>query len=138
MVGVVAFTSLYVWYIPAIYHPVFWYVIPFAHSFQYLLFVASLKRGESAARVIGKTDAERRLLTAKYLGGFAVAVFGVALLYFRIVPDTLDSLVDYDHQAFGTQMVLVCFLVFVNIHHYFIDNVIWRRDNPAMKLIGAT
>ena len=27
----------------------------------------------------------------------------------------------------------------INIHHYFIDNVIWRRDNPEMKshLFGA-
>jgi len=25
--------------------------------------------------------------------------------------------------------------VFVNIHHYFMDNVIWRRDNPDMRFL---
>ena len=26
---------------------------------------------------------------------------------------------------------------FVNIHHYFMDTVIWRRDNPATRHLFA-
>jgi hypothetical protein len=25
---------------------------------------------------------------------------------------------------------------FVNLHHYFMDAVLWRRDNPEMRLLG--
>ncbi len=35
--------------------------------------------------------------------------------------------------AFGTAFFLFAFSLFVNIHHYFVDNVLWGRDNPNIR-----
>ena len=36
----------------------------------------------------------------------------------------------YDHQAFNGTLFLFMFWIFINVHHYFLDNVMWRRENP--------
>ena len=36
----------------------------------------------------------------------------------------------YDRGIFGSQMFLFMFAIFINVHHYFLDNVMWRRENP--------
>ena len=30
-------------------------------------------------------------------------------------------------------MFLFVFWIFINVHHYFLDNVMWRRENPDTK-----
>ncbi|MCX7675022.1 MAG: hypothetical protein N2Z70_04240, partial [Bdellovibrionaceae bacterium] len=45
----VSFLSLYAWYLPITYHPHFFYMVPFFHSLQYILFVAALKRNQGLA-----------------------------------------------------------------------------------------
>jgi hypothetical protein len=55
-------------------------------------------------------------------------------------PRLFDALVPYDHAALGGAAFLFMFWIFINVHHYFIDNVIWRRDNPetGAYLFGST
>jgi hypothetical protein len=52
-----------------------------------------------------------------------------------LVPAQLDSLKLYDEKIFGPILFGFCFVVFINVHHYFIDFAIWRRDNPDMKYL---
>jgi hypothetical protein len=63
-------------------------------------------------------------------------------LLFSFVPTFLDilarspsAIVSYDADIFGPTVFLYMFTIFVNIHHYFIDNVIWKRANPLMKYV---
>lgn len=35
----------------------------------------------------------------------------------------------------GAMSISMMVVIFVNIHHYFIDNAIWRYDNPEMRLL---
>jgi hypothetical protein len=28
---------------------------------------------------------------------------------------------------------IACAWIFINVHHYFIDNVLWRQGNPKVK-----
>ena len=49
------------------------------------------------------------------------------------VPQFLDKFVPYDKAAFGGTMFLFVFWIFVNVHHYFLDNVMWRRENPDTR-----
>lgn len=30
-------------------------------------------------------------------------------------------------------MFLFVFWIFINVHHYFLDNVIWRAENPETR-----
>jgi hypothetical protein len=33
----------------------------------------------------------------------------------------------------GSTLFLFTFWIFINIHHYFLDNVMWRRGNPEVS-----
>ena len=59
------------------------------------------------------------------------AILGV--LGFWVIPIFLQVLVTYDADTFGTGMFLFIFFIFINVHHYFLDNVMWRRENPDMR-----
>src|SRR5262249_28387798 len=60
-------------------------------------------------------------------------------LGFWAVPKWLNGAVAYDHKIFGQSVFLFVFWIFINVHHYFLDNVMWRRENPETRrfLFGA-
>jgi hypothetical protein len=64
------------------------------------------------------------------LGGFSL----------WILPILLDTHVAFDKSLFGEHIFTFMVYIFVNVHHYFLDNVIWRKDNPEISkhLFGAT
>jgi|GEM_PF-1747799 len=39
------------------------------------------------------------------------------------------------HSALGPTPYFAALFTVVNIHHYFIDSVIWRRDNPETRFL---
>ncbi len=57
----------------------------------------------------------------------------LGVLGFWAIPILLQVLVTYDASVFGASMFMFIFFIFINVHHYFLDNVIWRRDNPDMR-----
>jgi hypothetical protein len=119
------FTSIYIWlwlgYVPlaVLYVPAF-------HSLQYL---AVVWRYEMNAHQ--KEAAKARLPEA--FKNFLIFGFTLGLLGFWIIPFALSTYMSYDRAVFGTAMFVFMFWVFINIHHYFMDNVIWRRENPDTK-----
>ena len=54
-------------------------------------------------------------------------------LYFNIVPKLLDKNIPQDALIFGATFWVLVFDLFINLHHYVIDNAIWRSDNPHLK-----
>jgi len=38
-------------------------------------------------------------------------------------------------RAVRPTLFMALFALFINIHHYFIDNAIWRKDNPEMRYL---
>lgn len=115
--------TMVIWYLPALYHPVYFLFIPFFHSLQYLVCVAAYRRGKIGT---GHRTALNHLAFA-----FGMGVLGY--LMFEGVPGTLDRL--WPQSSWGSgQTFGAAFVLFVNIHHYFIDNVIWRRDFGDLQL----
>lgn len=132
--SVISLAAIYIWYFPQLYHAIFWYMIPFFHSLQYMLFVTALKNNEAKDQASALADpVQGRAHYAKQLGFFFASIGILAYLTFNLIPETMDRYVAYDRQVFGPQLFMFAFITFINIHHYFIDNVIWRRDNPALK-----
>ena len=121
------FCALYVWTAIILLNPLFIIVIPALHSLQYLLFVG--KMSFERHRVIDASVKSYGFVVFLTIGG----ILGV--LGFWAVPLLLDSTVPYDREIFGSSMFLMMFLVFINIHHYFIDFAIWRKDNAEMKYL---
>jgi hypothetical protein len=67
----------------------------------------------------------------------AASAFALGWLLLRGVPAWLDSALvlsgGSELTALGPTPYLAAFVTIVNIHHYFMDRVIWRRDHPEMR-----
>lgn len=116
----------YLWVMVPYVSAIFFILVPFFHSLQYLPFVWRYKYSE-----IRKTAGEdRAALIKKWVLGFGVfAVAGVLLgaAFMDYLPRQVDQL--FSGKLFSSNFFMVSTLLFINIHHYFIDNAFWRRDN---------
>ncbi|UCI05571.1 hypothetical protein [Mesorhizobium sp. B1-1-8] len=138
--GVVAYVaSLYLWILIARINPLWLLVVPALHSLQYLAVVwryqTNVERdGPDAAR-----DPEPKMLS--FLGplyrlrvlGFIVGGAALGYLGFWLIPFMLTALIPYDKQVLGSSLFFFIVLIFINVHHYFLDNVMWRRGNPEVS-----
>ena len=126
-ISIISFVAIYAWFLPIMYDPIFNLAVPFFHSIQYFTFVLALKKNQIAAR----TENKNKVLKSA-IGYVAFAIL-TGILFFEAIPRVLDVAVTYNHEMFGDGLFLFLFSVFINIHHYFIDNVIWRKDNEEVK-----
>jgi hypothetical protein len=117
------FTTLYVWLF-LLLDPWFLLVVPAFHSLQYLIVVWRFKLNELSAGGGSRMRA---------FSGFLFFGFLIGIAAFIIIPLFLDTFVDYGATALGSGVFLFFFVVFINIHHYFLDNVMWRRENPDVR-----
>jgi hypothetical protein len=116
------------------------YIIPALHSLQYLYMVWLLKRNEAR-------EAEGPPLfgrpTALRLGLLAASAIALGWVLFRAVPGFLDGALVLGATpgdrtvGLGETPYFAAIFVFVNIHHYFMDTVIWRRENPETRYLRA-
>jgi len=119
----VPYVALAVWFAPCFRQPdFFFYVVPFFHSLQYLAFVYRVERAQPGLR-----ESASRATTL---------ILGLCLtgwLSFELVPGNLD--IAYDNlRTFGFSFFLLAANVFINIHHYFLDNVLWRvREDEKVR-----
>jgi len=121
--------TIWLWTVFTSIDPLLVYVIPALHSVQYLYFVWLLRKNQaSAAEVeLGPPVRERLAL-------LAVGALALGALQFHLLPELLDSarlLVPKHAPAdLGPTPWFAALFAFVNIHHYLMDAVIWRRENP--------
>ncbi|QGY00213.1 hypothetical protein EI983_18860 [Roseovarius faecimaris] len=136
--GLLAYaTSSYVWLIIGYVHPLTALVIPAFHSLQYLAIVwrYQLNKNEYDADGDGSLFGGLVRTTPARAATLKFILLGMVLgvIFFYAIPFALDLAIAYREEVFGTTMFLFAIWVFINIHHYFMDNVIWRRDNPTIK-----
>lgn len=130
--------AIYLWLLAAGVNLVFLYIIPAFHSLQYLLFVWRFQLNKSQiepgrmpwARWLGSDP--RRVGIASFVA--FILVGGVlGWIGFLGLPHLLDSSVPYDPKLWSAALFVFIFTMFINIHHYFIDNVIWRKGNEEVR-----
>jgi hypothetical protein len=56
---------------------------------------------------------------------------------FRGAPSLLDTSVasGWRTESLGETPFFAAFFLVVNLHHYFMDYVIWRRENPETRYL---
>ncbi len=115
--------------------PLFAYVIPALHSIQYLYFVWLLRRNEARTR----SGAPEFRSVARSLATLAFGAVALGWLLFRGIPGFLDELLVLIDpiDPLGTTPYLAAIGTCVNLHHYFMDWVIWRRENPEIRHLLA-
>lgn len=134
--GVVGYlTGSYLWVIFPYSTPIYFLFVPMFHSLQYMPFVYWYKAGD--AMQDGQAQAvESRPFYAR--PGVRIALFsltGVALgaVFMYLLPKWIDGMHTGPEVLFSQSFFLVSFILFINIHHYFIDHAFWRRDNKKAQ-----
>jgi hypothetical protein len=132
--------TIWSWTIYSRVDPMLQYLIPALHSLQYLYFVW-LMQGNRALSEEGPPWFGRSASTR--LGVLAVCALGLGWLLLRGGPTLLDELCvprlrrGAVPDALGTTPYFAAFFAVVNIHHYCMDHVIWRRENPETRFLRA-
>jgi hypothetical protein len=127
------FAALYPWLF-MFREPVLGVLIPAMHSLQYLLIVWRFQLNVEHAKPDGaesiKTPAFAPTKASARFGLFLLLGIALGLLGFWLLPSLLDAFVPYDHAQYGSSLFFFVLIIFINIHHYFIDNAMWRKENP--------
>jgi len=139
--GIMAYVvSLYAWLLFVRINPLWIIVVPALHSLQYLIvvwrFELNVGRSETARDGGAKQSALARMLggeLAAHLVAFAVGGLTLGFIGFWGLPMLLNMYMPYDQALFGGALFVFVSWIFINVHHYFIDNVMWRRENPDTR-----
>ncbi|WP_437962950.1 hypothetical protein WME76_47955 (plasmid) [Sorangium sp. So ce119] len=132
------FITIWLWTVYSSLDRLMVYLIPALHSVQYLYFVWLLKRNE-AREAEGPPSFGKP--TALRLGVLAASAVALGWMLFRGAPAFLDAALVLGASAgettagLGETPYFAAIYVSVNIHHYFMDSVIWRRDNPDTRYL---
>jgi len=118
------FVSVYAWLL--IRDPLVLLWIPLFHSLQYLTVVWRYEINRHRAKPSAIRPAFR-------FGLFVVCGFGMGYLGFWALPEWLNANVQYSKELFGTSLFLYVFWIFINVHHYTLDAVMWRKGNPDVQ-----
>ncbi len=130
--GVLAYVaSLYLWLL--VREPVLLLVVPAFHSLQYLVVVWRYRLNFETARAGRGVNRSTRRTIVLRMFSFVLAGFTLGYLAFWFVPEYLDAWVPYDRAVFGSGLFLFMFWIFINVHHYFLDSVLWRKENTETK-----
>lgn len=132
---VIFMVSTWLWVVFVAVDPLLFYVVPALHSVQYLYFVYLERSG--AARALEGPPVFGRPVSV-VLGTWAAGALALGFLLFHGLPGLLDDSLSDEHSlgALGGTPYLAAFVAFVNLHHYFMDAVIWRRDVPEARALS--
>lgn len=133
--------SLYLWVIARYIDPVYAIFVPMFHSLQYLSFVWRYQlnklhfqaRAADSGRQQMAADRPARNLAPLRFTVFVALGIAMGWLGFIGIPDYLQRELAPDIQVWGPSVIGFMFIIWINIHHYFIDNVIWRKDNEDVR-----
>jgi hypothetical protein len=138
--GIVAYVaSLYLWILIARINPLWLLVVPALHSLQYLAVVWRYQTNVERDVPDAARDPEPKVLSIVgplyrlRVLGFIVGGAALGYLGFWLIPFVLTALIPYDKAVLGSSLFFFIVLIFINVHHYFLDNVMWRRGNPEVS-----
>jgi hypothetical protein len=127
--------SVWAWSVYSSIDPLVRYAVPALHSLQYLYMVWLLKGNEAREREGPpwfETSAGARLAR------LSASALLLGWLLFRGARASLDDTFGWPpatRSELGPTPYFAALYAFVNIHHYFMDNVIWRKDNPLTRYL---
>jgi hypothetical protein len=130
--------SVWSWSIYSNIDPVVVFFVPALHSIQYLYFVWLMKGNEARER---EGPPHFDISARTRVGILAVSAVALGWVLFHGLPTAMDDLFIkkkvFFWEPIGTTPYFAAIYAFVNIHHYLMDAVIWRRENPETRFLHA-
>jgi len=139
--GLIAYVaSLYMWLLFVRVDPVWALMVPALHSLQYLVVVWRFQLNYEKAQLADPSykagSIARRLMGSKASRHFGLWALGggiLGFLGFWGLPIAAAAFLPFYREVLPITLFLFVFGVFINVHHYFLDNVMWRRGNPDTR-----
>jgi hypothetical protein len=125
---VVPWLALYGWYALLRKDPTTLVVVQLSHALQYLIFPLRIEQNRSV-----NAQTEPRL-TAARSSAWLFKLTAISIAVFAGIP-WLFTLAYHDAGGIGELSIAFTsvFISFVNIHHYFVDGVLYKLRNPAVR-----
>jgi hypothetical protein len=130
--ALVAWLAIFVWYAVMARDPKALFWIQLAHALQYLAFPIRVELNRLVATgsaAAARTAGNVAVHMVSYGGALLVASYFIS----HVVPGPAMSAVA---DMFGEEpgkAAPVLILMFINIHHYLTDGVIWKISNPEVR-----
>ncbi len=126
--ALVAWLAIFVWYAAMARDPraLFW--VQIAHALQYLAFPVRVEMNRSRR---AESTSPRRM--ALHMAGYGAILLVVSVVVAQLVPMSAMGVVG---NVFGEEpgrAAPILLLMFINIHHYFTDGVVWHISNPEVR-----
>ncbi|MDA0791674.1 MAG: hypothetical protein O2780_19735 [Proteobacteria bacterium] len=125
--AIAAWLAMFVWWMPFGTSLTFLLTVPFFHALQYLPFYKKIIDMQH-------DDPERGTRSFNF---YFVLLMLAGFLAFNVMPESMDLVRDSVHRTSMTYWIVGIYIV-INVHHYFIDNAIWRMKDDSVRkwLIG--
>lgn len=115
--------AFYVWWVPISHLPEYYLaMVPFFHSLQYLPFALCMESTKIKRNRWYNAQASLRILL----------LLAAGLLAFELIPSVIDKKLETDVYQ-SAWFFTSAFAVFLNIHHFFIDSVVWKLKNKDVR-----
>ncbi len=136
--AVVAWLSIFVWYAIMARDPKALFWVQIAHAIQYLAFPVRMEINKAHADTQPASARTASWRTASWQTGLHMTFYAVGLLLIsfligQVVPKAMMGAVG---DMFGEEpgkAAPILILMFINIHHYFTDGVLWHIRNPEVR-----
>lgn len=128
LAAIIGYLSVYILLFWGTYNPLWLVATPLFHSAQYLLFVYAIK-GRINSEDVEQHDKAKRDVAVMARNLFIVVCMLTGLVGFELLPQHLNR---WSAGTFWALPYLGLCTIFINVHHYFIDNVIWKRENKEV------
>jgi hypothetical protein len=122
--SIVAWLAIFVWYAAMARDPKALFWVQIAHAIQYLGFPVRVEMNRAVAL---------HARTALRLALYGVVLIGVSIVVSVVVPGPAMSIVANTFGEEPGKAAPILILMFINIHHYFTDGVIWHISNPDVR-----
>lgn len=116
------FAALLGWFALLNYIPGSLVIVQFFHALQYLIFPVRVE-----ANRVNRIKGDSQARPTRHLLEYTASLLAVAAIVFLLVPNLIRS------WGTGYEAYAIVFVSFINIHHFYIDGVIWKLGSQAVR-----
>jgi hypothetical protein len=126
--ALVAWVAIFVWYAAMARDPraLFW--VQIAHALQYLAFPLRVEMNRTA-----KTPNASARRVAVHMAAYCAVLLAVSVAVAQLVPMSAMGVIGNIFGEEPGRAAPILLLMFINIHHYFTDGVIWKLSAPEVR-----